>query len=866
MNPKTPIGYHDLNNPKVSKTKVCICDDSGVPVKAVPSRVRARRQVRNPFEDREEPEFAGLPDMAKIGQISIAELTGQAKYNVKMDPFACSDVTVLKVLSGGKSRVVDAFAQSKYGLEPDEFFGVVDAFAQSKYGLEPDEFFGGEQSFTDVSASEENGEAIVLFKRSLKGSDVADHSIMPGNTQFFWANGPEGNLPVRISGAAHIETGYVNFFNTTEPVIADLDELELPTTVYIPPPPTSAPKTTTTERRTTTTEEEKEEILAIQTVKQVEATRRTTQPSTEATTEETTTELPFIPVEVTEEATDAPTTTTTTTTSKPLRRPPTTESNLIDEPDSGEREVVEPIVLSGETSQSHPAAEIAPCHGSFVYPPKCNENCVYAVNWQTDGGNAHFNLWAKLKPKMWSGIGFSKEGAMMNADAIIVSVLEDSSVTVMDQFSPGYGRPTIDESQDIFGVSTRYMNGQVMANFSRSLTTTDAGNDIDLSECQFFLFLQSGGHLEGGSNELRKHFETPISSSSRICLGKCGAKEEIPSTTLNPFEDNTVTKKQHKSDQNTVQLAGSPSLVIPALKPPTHFVYDAVLKFKDIPFKSDFNDIESPEAEKMAVSIRNQLGPVLKEKWPQLQRIGIIKFAGPPVKALTRMEFDGRDSPTVKEVETYLKQIAVAGKVGNLQIDSNDIMLAEQKPKVESEEQRQYQTLITWIVIVIAILILLTLILCCCCWSVCRKSKRKTYPAKQMSFAPPVVHQSFAGPYISEPIYDAKHQQQQDRTLSKRQMTSGGSSSPESSPQPKNHPEETPKGMGETTYQEWYTKVASKDVPTHHQESTLSAAVSRPHSRMSGVSGTPYISYPHESGYYTLGGENRLPPPYYRQY
>lgn len=264
----------------------------------------------------------------------------------------------------------------------------------------------------------------------------------------------------------------------------------------------------------------------------------------------------------------------------------------------------------------------------------------------------------------------------MNADAIIVSILEDSSVTVIDQWSPGYGRPSIDESQDIFGVSTRYINGQLMANFSRSLATTDSANDIDLTACQYFLFLQSGGHLEGGSNEIRKHFETPITSSSRVCLGKCGAKEEIP-TTMNPIETEVITKAV---DTNKVQVAGSPSLVIPALKPPTHFVYDAVLKFNNLKYRDEFDDMQSPEAEKTAVDIRNQLGTVLKEKWPQLQRIGVIKFAKPDVKALTRMEFEGTDSPSVKEVEAYLKQVAAAGKVGELQIDSEGLMLQELKP------------------------------------------------------------------------------------------------------------------------------------------------------------------------------------------
>ena len=123
-----------------------------------------------------------------------------------------------------------------------------------------------------------------------------------------------------------------------------------------------------------------------------------------------------------------------------------------------------------------------------------------------------------------------------------------------------------------------------------------------------------------------------------------------------------------------------------------------------------------------------------------------------------------------------------------------------------------------------------------------------------MSFGSP-MHKPYMGAYMGEPLYGMKAGKQ------------GPSGSPQNASPKMSHPEETPKGIGETTYQEWYTKVASKDAPSHHQESTLSHAASRPHSRMSAVSGSPYISYPHEPGYYTLGGEHRLPPPsYYRHY
>lgn len=45
-NPKTPIGYHDLYQPRVSPQKICICDENGVALaKTEPSRVRARREA-----------------------------------------------------------------------------------------------------------------------------------------------------------------------------------------------------------------------------------------------------------------------------------------------------------------------------------------------------------------------------------------------------------------------------------------------------------------------------------------------------------------------------------------------------------------------------------------------------------------------------------------------------------------------------------------------------------------------------------------------------------------------------------------------------------------------------------------------------
>lgn len=81
--------------------------------------------------------------------------------------------------------------------------------------------------------------------------------------------------------------------------------------------------------------------------------------------------------------------------------------------------------------------------------------------------NLLFRFHAIIYPEMWTGIGFSFDGLMINSDAIIITVDKDSSIAVTDQFSTNYGRPLVDQSQDIFNISTYYVNGNLYANFSR---------------------------------------------------------------------------------------------------------------------------------------------------------------------------------------------------------------------------------------------------------------------------------------------------------------------------------------------------------------------------------------------------------------
>ncbi|VDK50153.1 unnamed protein product [Gongylonema pulchrum] len=81
-----------------------------------------------------------------------------------------------------------------------------------------------------------------------------------------------------------------------------------------------------------------------------------------------------------------------------------------------------------------------------------------------------------------------------------------------------------------------------------------------------------------------------------------------------------------------------------------------------------------------------------------------------------------------------------------------------------------------------------------------------------------------------------------------------------------NIPEESPKGVGETTYQEWFSKVASKPGVQLHEESSLpSPSAAHAPSRQSLTQGPPYLPYGQDPN--GLYGEARIGPPgYYRPY
>ncbi|CEF70316.1 SEA domain and Epidermal growth factor-like domain and Trypsin Inhibitor-like, cysteine rich domain and DOMON domain-containing protein [Strongyloides ratti] len=188
------------------------------------------------------------------------------------------------------------------------------------------------------------------------------------------------------------------------------------------------------------------------------------------------------------------------------------------------------------------------CDDYFKYPPSCSEDdCKYLAKWIVDNGTITVQIKAKQSINRWTGIGFSPEGSMSGTDLIAVSVLDDGTSTITDQFVPDYNKPTLDTDQGIFDLVTKYENGIVYAKFSRELQTNDNSNDVNLEDehCNFFIYPVSGGDIIDKA-EIQIHDEIPIVSEKKICLKACGTrsvkKEPVLAIPITPEIEITTTK------------------------------------------------------------------------------------------------------------------------------------------------------------------------------------------------------------------------------------------------------------------------------------------------------------------------------------
>ncbi|KJH47256.1 DOMON domain protein [Dictyocaulus viviparus] len=158
-NPRTPIGYHDLYQPRISEKKICICDTEG---KRISERTRIRREA-----------------------VIVTSTPNQKSLTPrKPNAMECTDIVVGSVLDG-RGRVKDFYTPSKATPRPDSTFG-------------------GSDSLTAASAFREDGVTTVVFRRKLKAADKWDYSI-DGPMTVIWAKGANPNNYQHTTGGAPIQ-------------------------------------------------------------------------------------------------------------------------------------------------------------------------------------------------------------------------------------------------------------------------------------------------------------------------------------------------------------------------------------------------------------------------------------------------------------------------------------------------------------------------------------------------------------------------------------------------------------------------------------------------------------------------------------
>uniref|UniRef100_A0A914HQD3 DOMON domain-containing protein n=1 Tax=Globodera rostochiensis TaxID=31243 RepID=A0A914HQD3_GLORO len=903
QNARTPIGFHDRQQPERSVKRICQCErDAGGENKTVGRAKRASE------DDKAAP--AG-------------------------GPYQCADVAIFQIVDGGEAvRVVDAFA-----LSNDSLFR--------------DERWGGRQSFLDVSVEKGNepGKLNIWLRKGMKDGDgdnaTADLTVHKGVTPVFLASGlgPEPGM----NTAERLEFAMVDLMDGASPEPAPSVNSSSSSSSF------STPLSSTSTASPSTSKSQTETVVSAT---KVAATETTTITST----------------------------TTATTTAEPAEEEEsTTVEEAGDEDIVGERIVPPAVVVQGggddeeptineipelvgrPTTMTKTSSTISPssaastssltstrapmlppamlmdenCFGGFAHPENClgTGHCSYIVEWQAIPleQTVQFRLSAKMKPGSWTGIGFSSDGAMANADAILVLLLADGRITISDQFSPGYGRPAIDRLQNAkiigqYGAT----DGIVAINFSRPLYTGDTEQDADLRQCQNFLFLHSGGPLVHGSADIRKHTETPIRSRNRICLAKCRQQtpvegvsappaEQLPTagptrTSISPaLETTTDTKTAETVTKTTVTITTPasarppPTTAIPAPPPApsppnnakteegeeiriaaggnivaddgemttgkgaTEALFNVAIRLTNERWDERLEDAESAQFRELSQRLANSIRSLVAVKWPSLREIKVQKFAEGSVLALLQIRFDGHDAPREAELKDFLQEAAAHGMAEELIWDRDMLDVRREGQEDEEDKWGMLREMQGWALVSLALLLLLcTMSALIFCAFRSRRRRRsaahRTYPTKQSPYS--------AGYHHHAPQYAALGgngcDKASDTTVKTNATGRGGAGTAENGTNAKTNGQngariETPKGIGEATYREWFTKVASKNSPSHYQESSLNLATPPTPTARHSMPQSPlqsYVSYPNDPSFYTLNGEHRIvppPPAYYHQ-
>uniref|UniRef100_A0A8R1DKC4 DOMON domain-containing protein n=1 Tax=Caenorhabditis japonica TaxID=281687 RepID=A0A8R1DKC4_CAEJA len=520
------------------------------------------------------------------------------------------------------------------------------------------------------------------------------------------------------------------------------------------------------------------------------------------------------------------------------------------------------------------------CEGSIHHPEGCTgSDCVYTISWISDGSVARFSIHGALATSQWTALGFSTDGNMASADAVVIGI-QNNAVMVTDQFMPSYGRPVVDEQQDIFDVETTYVNGYLTANFSRELHSEDEF-DVDLQECVFLLYTPFGGVIEK-NGEIRKHESTPLKSTSKICLNKCTEQkvaepvtstetaqtsEPVTAESTSTTTDSPTTTEATTTTKKTIEVAtttkGGKVLMPPMRTHKPYTVYEPEngtakrryglrVRILNRDFNEALNDPKTGYYQDFTQEVTQSIDELLAKRWKGMRVSKILGYEKGSVIAEFEVVAVDETAKTM-EIKSMFEENAVRGAIGAFSIEPSTIKVSEVDTTTVPSEEDIFNNWAMWrnILIIAACSVVSLIVVLCICFMCCTKCFRssRTYSAYPVADA----HMSYASRMLGEKggfdnaIYNQPQRYYSQTTVASTKMTSA------SPPEPNANGEGPPGGVGETTYAEWYSKVGSKPSSQQHEEVPPQPPLqSRPPST------TPYVSYPNDpTGYYTLGGRNR---------
>uniref|UniRef100_A0AC35UFT7 EGF-like domain-containing protein n=1 Tax=Rhabditophanes sp. KR3021 TaxID=114890 RepID=A0AC35UFT7_9BILA len=308
--------------------------------------------------------------------------------------------------------------------------------------------------------------------------------------------------------------------------------------------------------------------------------------------------------------------------------------------------------------------------------------------------------------------------------------------------------------------------------------------------------------------------------------------------------------------------------------------YTLILRILNRKWDDELSSEYKDAHKNMTTDVKDTVNIILKDRFPTLEFDKVLKYRKGSVLAYVHLKDkvltdeqknelpeDQRNAPSLTDLSDHIKEVSILGTIGKLDIDPEAI-----RAYSSEGNSLNHVLLRNWEIIglVIVGILMIACLLCCLCFCCCKKKKKATKKNEVAPYNPYGYNEyenkaykaslnNVSASYTVNPIY-AQTPASMAGTMKRSEIPSSVPLSPSSNRyqialinSTERHSnieiEGAPDGLGETTYQEWQRDVASKETPTHIQESSgYTPAITSSIQRQPSRSGNPMYGQP--PGYY----------------